>query len=110
MPSGRNHHVPDQSAPRLGLDSATTLAVIEQSSGQSWVGSDRMHRAIAGDFAPRAHMTLLEKDTRLALEAAAHVGFAGPLGASASAVFARASAAGLAVEDDGALLKVLRGC
>jgi putative dehydrogenase len=40
--------------------------VIEQSSGQSWIGSDRMRRAIAGDFAPRAHMTLLEKDTRLA--------------------------------------------
>ena len=95
-------------AERLGLDSATTLGVIEQSSGQSWIGSDRMHRAIAGDFAPRAHMTLLEKDTRLALAAAAQAGFAGPLGASASAVFAQASKSGLADEDDGALLKFLR--
>ena len=95
-------------AERLGLDSATTLAVIEQSSGQSWIGTDRMHRAIAGDFAPRAHMTLLEKDTRLALAAAAQAGFAGPLGASASAVFAQASQAGLAGEDDGALLKFLQ--
>lgn len=42
-------------AERLGLDPARTLAVIEQSSGQSWIGSDRMRRAIAGDLAPRAH-------------------------------------------------------
>ena len=44
-------------AERLGLDPARTLDVIEQSSGQSWIGSDRMRRAIAGDFAPRAHVT-----------------------------------------------------
>ena len=37
--------------------------VIEQSSGQNWIGSDRMRRAIAGDLAPRAHTTLLAKDT-----------------------------------------------
>ena len=95
-------------AERLGLDMAATLAVIEQSSGQSWIGSDRLRRAIAGDLAPRAHMTLLEKDTRLALEAAGQAGFAGPLGTAASAVFAQASAAGLAGEDDGALLKFLQ--
>jgi L-threonate 2-dehydrogenase len=95
-------------AERLGLDAGATLAVIEQSSGQSWIGSDRMRRALAADFAPRAHMTLLEKDTRLALAAAAQVGFAGPLGAAASAVFAQAAKAGLAGDDDGALLKFLR--
>ncbi|MFC5498677.1 NAD(P)-dependent oxidoreductase [Caenimonas terrae] len=95
-------------AERLGLDAASTLALIGQSSGQSWIGSDRMQRAIAGDFEPRAHMTLLEKDTRLALQAAAAAGFEGPLGAAAHAVFARACAAGLAQRDDGALLQLLR--
>lgn len=89
----------------LGLDGACTLDVIEQSSGQSWIGSDRMRRALAGDWAPRAHMTLLEKDTRLALQAAAAAGFQGPLGAAASAVFAQASAAGLAALDDAAVLR-----
>ena len=44
-------------------------------SGQSWIGADRMRRAIAGDFAPRAHTTLLAKDTRLAVEAAGAAGF-----------------------------------
>ena len=91
----------------MGLDLAATLDVIERSSGQSWIGSDRMRRALAGDLAPRAHMTLLEKDTRLALEAAQAVGFAGPLGAAARDVFAQASAGGMAELDDAALLQWL---
>jgi 3-hydroxyisobutyrate dehydrogenase-like beta-hydroxyacid dehydrogenase len=95
-------------AERMGLDLGTTLDVIERSSGQSWIGSDRMRRAIAGDFAPRAHMTLLEKDTHLAVLAAQAVGFEGPLGVTAARVFAQASAAGLAGQDDGALLQLLR--
>jgi putative dehydrogenase len=95
-------------AERLGLDTGRTLDVIEQSSGQSWIGSDRLRRAIAGDYAPRAHVTLLEKDTRLALEAAAAAGFDGPLGARASQVFAEAHQAGLAGLDDAAIFKYLQ--
>jgi L-threonate 2-dehydrogenase len=95
-------------AERLGLDMGTTLDVIERSSGQSWIGSDRMRRALAHDLAPRAHMTLLEKDTRLAVQAAQAAGFDGPLGAAAAAVFAQAHAAGLAEQDDAALLQLLR--
>ena len=94
-------------AQRLGLNLEKTLDVIEQSSGQSWIGSDRMRRALVGDYAPRAHVSLLEKDTRLALECAANAGCTGPLGAAASAVFAQAHAAGLAAEDDAAIFKVL---
>jgi len=94
-------------AQRMGLDMAATLDVIAQSSGQSWIGSDRMRRAIAGDLAPRAHMTLLEKDTRLALQVAQDLGFHGPLGAHARDVFAQASAGGLAQLDDAALLQWL---
>lgn len=94
-------------AARLGLDLGKTLDVIEQSSGQSWIGSDRMRRALAGDYAPRAHVTLLEKDTRLALEAARAVGFEGPLGARASEVFAQAHQAGLAALDDAAVFRYL---
>jgi L-threonate 2-dehydrogenase len=96
-------------AGRLGLDLAKTLDVIEQSSGQSWIGSDRMRRAIRGDYAPRAHVTLLEKDTRLAVAAARAAGFDGPLGERASQVFAEAHRAGLAAEDDAALFKHLGG-
>lgn len=92
---------------RMGLDLRTTLDVIEQSSGQSWIGSDRMRRAIEGDYAPRAHMTLLAKDTRLAIEAAQEAGFEGPLGPVARDVFARALEEGLSGLDDAALFKLL---
>jgi putative dehydrogenase len=95
-------------AERMGLDLTTTLDVIERSSGQSWIGSDRMRRAIDGDLAPRAHVTLLEKDTRLAVAAARSVGFEGPLGASAAGVFQAAHEAGMADLDDAALLAFLR--
>lgn len=94
-------------ARRMGLDLERTLDVIGQSSGQSWIGSDRMRRAIAGDLAPRAHMTLLAKDTRLAQQAAQAVGFDGPLGPRAAQVFAAALDAGLADLDDAALLQFL---
>ncbi|OOG37311.1 hydroxyacid dehydrogenase [Polaromonas sp. A23] len=94
-------------AGRLGLDLGRTLDVIEQSSGQSWIGSDRMRRALAADYEPRAHVTLLEKDTRLAVAAAGAAGFEGPLGARASQIFADARQAGLGGLDDAAIFKYL---
>lgn len=95
-------------AERLGLDPAATLSVIEASSGQSWIGSDRMRRALAGDFEPRAHVTLLAKDTGLAVQAADEAEFDPPLGRLARDLFAQALAQGLADLDDAALLQVLR--
>jgi 3-hydroxyisobutyrate dehydrogenase-like beta-hydroxyacid dehydrogenase len=96
-------------AERMGLNLNTTLDVIERSSGQSWIGSDRMRRALAGNFAPLAHVTLLEKDTGLAMAAAQRVGFEGPLGAGATKVFAQTRQAGWAEHDDGAVFAHLRG-
>ncbi len=95
-------------AVRVGLDPATTLAVIEQSSGQSWIGSERLRRALSGDLAPRAHLSLLAKDSRLAVELARAVDAEVSLGAAAAARFANACAAGLAGEDDAALYAWLR--
>jgi len=96
-------------ARRMGLDLSKTLDVIEQSSGQSWVGSDRMRRAIAGDWEPRAHVTLLQKDTGLALKSAAGVGFDAVLGAAAHEVFNRAVEAGWAALDDATVFRLLDG-
>lgn len=95
-------------AERLGLSLTTTLSVIAQSSGQSWIGSDRMQRALQNDWSPRAHMSLLTKDTALAQQAAHSVGFQGVLGQQAAQAFADASAAGLADLDDAAMLQWLR--
>lgn len=95
-------------AERLGLDPAATLSVIEASSGQSWIGSDRMRRALAGDFEPRAHVTLLAKDTGLAVQAAEEVAFDPPLGRIARELFAQALQHGWADLDDAALLQLMR--
>jgi 3-hydroxyisobutyrate dehydrogenase len=95
-------------AERVGLDAARTLAVIEQSSGQSWIGSDRMGRALAGDYAPRAHTTLLAKDSRLALGMADEAAFDASVGRAAAACFAAACDAGFGTLDDASLLALLR--
>ena len=92
----------------LGLSLDTTLSVIEQSSGQSWIGSERMRRALANDLAPRAHMTLLAKDTGLAVDAAKTAGFQGVLGPLAAQAFAQACQTGLAQADDAAMLEWIR--
>ncbi len=103
-------------ATRLGLDAHTTLGVIEQSSGQSWIGSDRLHRALAGHTTPLAHMTLLHKDAGLALHMAAHLAAqlggqtpmpAQTLGQAAHALFDHAVQSGWAQHDDGALYALL---
>jgi len=92
----------------LGLDARRTLQVFEQSSAQSWIGSDRLARALDGDFAPRAHTSLLAKDTALAMAMAGDAGLAPLLGATAQRLFARACAQGLASLDDASLLTSMR--
>ena len=82
-------------AERLGLDARRTLQVFEQSSAQSWIGSDRLPRALDGDFEPRAHTSLLAKDTTLAMAMAGDAGLQPLLGATAQQLFARACARGL---------------
>ena len=104
-------------AQRLGLDLATTLSVIEVSSGQSWIGSDRAHRVLAGDAAVRARLALLAKDSALALAMAMAVAVVdGPpadaaggadalaLGRAAAAAFAQALQAGNGDADDSLLI------
>jgi putative dehydrogenase len=95
-------------AERLGLDAQRTLQVFEQSSAQSWIGSDRLTRALQDDFAPRAHTSLLAKDTTLAMSMALTAGLQPPLGAVAQQLFARACDRGLGSLDDASLLTLMR--
>jgi 3-hydroxyisobutyrate dehydrogenase len=90
-------------AEALGLDAARTLDVIEQSSGQSWIASDRARRVLAGDPTPRAHMRLLAKDSALALAAAQRAGLSLPVGQQAAEAFQQACQRGLDGADDSAL-------
>ncbi len=95
-------------AERVGLDPALALAVIERSSGQSWIGTDRMRRALQGDVTPHARSALLAKDSALAMAMAGAAGIDVPLGSAAARVFASAVAAGAADLDDSSLLDHLR--
>lgn len=95
-------------AQHLGLDGAQTLAVIAESSGHSWIGADRLPRALAGDFSPRAHTTLLAKDSGLAMAMAAQAGLRPLLGGQAAAQFQAALAAGFGGDDDARLLSLLQ--
>ncbi len=96
-------------AQRLGLDLARTLDVIEHSSGQSWIGSDRLRRVLQPDATVRAHMSLLAKDSALALQAALEVGFDPALASLAGALFAQACEHGWRDRDDASLVEYLRG-
>lgn len=92
-------------AKQLSLNLNTMLQVIEQSSGQSWIGVERMRRALAHNTAPLAHMSLLTKDSALAMQSAKQQGFDAPLGALAAQIFQAACDAGLRDADDAALLQ-----
>jgi 3-hydroxyisobutyrate dehydrogenase len=87
-----------------GLNAQTTLAVMQASSGQSWIGQDRMTRALQNDFAPRAHTSLLAKDTRLALQACDDLNVTQPkLGQLATHQFEQACKQGYKEMDDASL-------
>lgn len=94
-------------ASRVGLDPKAMYELICASSGQSWVVADRMARALADDYEPRAHTHILTKDLGLALEMAAEAGFDSPLGAYALEIFRRTCAAGWAERDDAAVYRTL---
>lgn len=94
---------------RMGLSAETLFKVISASSGQSWVTDDRLPRALAGDFEPRAHAHILTKDMTLALEMLKNAGESFPLGETALKTFKAACAAGWSDKDDCVVLEVARG-
>lgn len=89
----------------LGLDPRLMLDVVGASSGQSWIIDERMPRAFAGDFMPRAHARILHKDIGLGLAMAAAAGCDATLGEQALALFAETLQRGWGAEDDAVLLR-----
>ena len=92
---------------RLGLDRQVLFDVINASSGASWIGQDRMARALANDFEPRARAVILTKDVGLAVRMADAAGIDTPLGDAALSVFQATVAAGLGEQDDAAVIKAI---
>jgi 3-hydroxyisobutyrate dehydrogenase len=92
---------------RLGLDRQLLFDVIAASSGASWIGQDRMARALLNDFEPRARAAILTKDVGLAVQMAEAAGIATPLGEAALNVFKATVANGLGEQDDAAVIKTI---
>ena len=102
----------------VGLDPATVLDVLERSSGQSWIASDRMRRWLAartegrpvspGSLPVHAALALLAKDSRLAAEMAEAAGLSLEVTAPAVRAFADAAGDGREGWDDAHLLDWMR--
>ena len=92
-------------AMRAGIDPGKFMEVVNASSGASWIFSERMARALAGDRTPRAAVTLLHKDVGLAVDTAQAMDFDAPLARAARAAFVAAVAAGYGAEDDAAMVE-----
>ena len=90
-------------ARRAGLDPRQAFEVISASSGSSWILADRMPRALAGDYAPRAATRILTKDVAIAAEFAARHQADATFANAAVEVFKAAVAAGYGDADDAAL-------
>jgi 3-hydroxyisobutyrate dehydrogenase len=90
---------------RLGLDKRALFEVIKASSGASWIVTDRMARALDGDYVPRARSVILTKDVGLAVQMADAAGVDTPLGDAALRLFQATVAAGLGELDDAAVIK-----
>jgi putative dehydrogenase len=92
---------------RLGLDKRALFEVVKASSGASWIVSDRMARALDGDYAPRARSVILTKDVGLAVQMADAAGIDTPLGDAALRLFEATVAAGFGELDDAAVIRAI---
>jgi putative dehydrogenase len=90
---------------KIGLDAHQLFDIITASSGNSWVFEDRMARALADDFEPRAYAHILTKDMTLATGMAAAAGYPTPLGDAALERFRETLRRGWSELDDAAVLK-----
>jgi 3-hydroxyisobutyrate dehydrogenase-like beta-hydroxyacid dehydrogenase len=93
---------------RLGLDTGMLYEVICASSGASWMFANRMKRALAEDWEPRAAARILTKDLQLLLDTAEAAGFNAEIARVAHAVFEDTVESGFGSEDDAAVLKRYR--
>ena len=94
-------------AARAGLDPQQVVDVVNASSGASWMFADRMPRALAGDFSPRAAAKILAKDVGIAAEFAARLGADATFANAARAAFDGMVDAGHGELDDAAICRFL---
>ncbi len=92
---------------KMGLDPHTLVSLMSASSGQSMMLDDRLTRAIANDYAPRAYAYILTKDVALGLAMAKSANVEMPMADYALDIFTATLARGHDELDDAAVLKTL---
>ena len=92
-------------AQALGLDVRATADVITAASGASWIFADRVPRALAGDYAPRAAARILAKDVGIACDVAKRAHAQDAFAQAARQAFADTLDAGYGEEDDAAIVR-----
>jgi len=91
---------------RAGVDASTLFEVISNSAGSSWMFQNRVPHILARDFTPLSAVEIFVKDLGIVSDLGRELRFPLPVAAAAHQLFLAAAAAGLAREDDSAVVKV----
>lgn len=89
-----------------GIPLRTTLEVISQAAGTSWMLENRGPHIVDGDYTPRSAVDIFIKDLGIVADTARLGRFPVPLAAAALQQFVAAGGCGLGKEDDAAVAKV----
>ena len=94
-------------AAKTGIDLQTLYDVLRVSAGSSWMFENRGEHIVSGDYTPRSAVNIFVKDLGIVTSEADRSGAVTPLATTALGLFKEASEAGLGLEDDAAVAKVL---
>ena len=89
-----------------GIEPATTLEVISECAGSSWMFQNRVPHIVDGDYTPHSAVDIFVKDLGIVGDVARASKFSAPLAATALQQFVAASGAGHGGEDDAAVAKI----
>ena len=89
-----------------GIDAQTTLEVISQCAGTSWMFENRGPHIADGDYTPHSAVDIFVKDMGIVCDIARDAAFDAPLANTAYTQFKAASDAGHGKEDDSAVAKI----
>ncbi len=89
----------------FGIDPKQMLEIMESSSGQNWIGSDRLVRSMRADTEVHAHVSLMAKEAAAGLDAAQREGLQSPLMAATAQQYERACDDGHARADDSVMFQ-----
>lgn len=94
-------------AAKTGIDLKTLYDVLRVSAGSSWMFENRGEHIVSGDYTPRSAVNIFVKDLGIVASEADRAGALTPLTATALDLFRQAAEAGLGLEDDAAVAKIL---